>query len=114
MCRGSGPGHGLFCIFLFSEFIGGFLKVAVVTGMTLAGTIPTLDIRIRRAGRPLVVVPGGLAAFVTLSALLRDGECLRSRHRSSLFRLYIATRLLDGRRGSGPAICKVSNLRSPC
>ena len=110
--RGGGRGGGLFRVFLFSEFIGGLLKVVVVAGMTLAGTIPTLDIGVREAGGPLIV-PGGLAALVTPSALLGDGECPRSGHRRGLLCLYIAKRLFDGRPSSGPAIRKVSNLRSP-
>ena len=108
--RGSCGGR-LFLVFLFSEFIGGLLKVAVVMGMTLAGKIPTLDIRIRGAGRPLIIVVGGLAAFVALSTPLGHSKCLRRRHSCSLFRLYVAQRLLDGHPGSGPAIRKVSNLR---
>ena len=83
-------------------------------GTTFAGKIPTLDIRIRGAGSPLVAIVGGLAAFIALSALVRDGECPQSRYRSSLIHQYIAKRLLDGRPDSGPAFCKVSNLISPC
>ena len=111
--RGGGHGGGRFSVFLFSEFIGGLLEVAVVAGMTLASTIPTLDISIGGAGRPLIIVPGGLASFITLSALLGDGECPRSGHRRGLFRLYVAKRLLDGRPGSCPATREVSNLISP-
>ena len=111
---GGGRGGGLFRVFLFSEFIGSPLEVAVVTGMTLAGTIPTLNIRIRGARRPLIAIVGGLVAFIVLSALLRDGECPRGGHRRGLFRLYVLKRNLDGCSGSGPAIRKVSNLRSPC
>ena len=111
--RGGSRGGGLFPVFLFSEFIDGLLEVAIVTVVTLVGTIPTLDIRIRGAARPLIVVPGGLEAFVKLPALLRDGECPRSRHCGGLICLYISKRLLDGRPGSGPAICEVSNLGSP-
>ena len=68
-------GGGLFLIFLFFEFIGALLEVAIVTGMSLAGTVPALDIRIRGVGRPRIVVVRGFVAFIALSALLRDGEC---------------------------------------
>ena len=111
--RGGGRGSRLFGIFLFSEFVGGLLEVAVVTGTTLVGKIPTLDVGIREAGRPLIVILRGLAAFVTLSSRLRDSKCLRSGHRSRLFCRYILERLLDGRPGIGPTICEVSSLRSP-
>ena len=111
--RGGGRGGGLFRVFLFSEFVGGLPKVAIFTGMTLAGTIPTLDIRIRGAGRPLIVVIRGLGSFVALSAPLRDCQCPRSGHRSRLFSLCIGKRLFDRRPGSSPAIHEVSNLRSP-
>ena len=112
VCRGGGCGSRLFRVFLFSEYMDSLLEVAVVAGMTLAGTIPTLDIRIRGAGRPLIIVPGGLAAFITLSSFLGDGECPQSGHRRGFFRLNIAKRLLNGPRSSSPAICKVFNLRS--
>ena len=111
--RGGGRGGGEIRVILLSMFIGSLLEVAVVMGKTLAGTILTVDIGIRGAGRPHVIIPGGLVAFVTLSALLTDCECPQSGHCSSWFCLYIAKRLLDGLPGSGPAVHKVSNLRSP-
>ena len=112
--RGGGRGGSLFPVFLFSEFIGGLLEVAIVTGMTLAGTIPTLYVRIRGAGRPLVSIVGGLAAFMALSALLRNSEYPRSGHPKGLLRLYVSKRLLDRGPSSDPSIRKMSNLRSPC
>ena len=88
-----GPGGrrngGLFVVFLFPKFIGGFFEVAVIAGLTLAGTIPTLYIRIGGAGRLPIVVPGILLAFITLSPYFGDGKSPRGGLGACLLRLYI-------------------------
>ena len=111
--RGGSHGGRLCRFILFFQFIAGLLEIAVVMGLNLVGTIPTLDIGFGGAVRPLVVVPGGLAVFVALSPSHSDGECPRSGYRSRLFRISIAKGLLDRRPGSGPAIRKMSNLKCP-
>ena len=87
--RGGGRNGGLFVVFLFPKFIGGLFEIAVITGMTLAGTILTLYIRIGGVGRLLNVVPRVLVAFVTLSSSLGDSKSPRGGLEACLFRLYI-------------------------
>ena len=93
--RGGGRNGGLFVVFLFPKFIGGLFEIAVIAGMTLAGTIPALYIRIGGAGRVLIVVAGVLLAFITLSPSLGDGKRPRSGLGACLLRLYIPQRFLD-------------------
>ena len=87
--RGGSRSGGLFVVFLFPQFIGGLFEIAVIAGMTLAGTIPTLYIRIGGVGRRLIIVPGVLVAFITLSPSFGDGKSPRGGLGASLLRLYI-------------------------
>ena len=73
----------------FSKFVSGLFEIAVIAGVTLAGTIPTLYIRIGGVGRLLVVISGVLVAFFMLSPSLGDGKGLRGRLGTCLLRLYI-------------------------
>ena len=87
--RGGGPSGGLFVVFLFPKFIGGLFEIPVIAGMTLAGTIPTRYVRIGGAGRLLIVVPGVLVAFITLSPSFGDSKSPRGGLGACLLRLYI-------------------------
>ena len=87
--RGGGRNGGLFVFFLFPKFISGLLEIAVIAGMTLAGTILTVYIGIGGAGRLVIVVPGVLVAFVTLFPAFGDGKSPRGGLGACLLRLYV-------------------------
>ena len=57
--------------------------------MTLAGTVPTLYIRIGGAGRLLIVVPKSLVEFIMLSPSFGDGKSPGGGLGACLLHLYI-------------------------